>query len=95
MDCINLSQLIAYQNHLLSDEENQQIQQHLFTCNKCNKQADTYQEFNKFLKRTLPLEHSANSSECYDDFELTAFFEGASLVIMKLNNKLLFWRKIF
>jgi hypothetical protein len=75
MECLNLSKLVAYQNQLLNDKEEQLIQQHLSGCTKCKKQVTAYQNLGKFLKRTLPFEQPADTTECYDEYELVSFIE--------------------
>ncbi len=85
MECLNLSKLIAYQNQLLNDKEEHNIQQHLSGCVKCTKQVAVYQTFGKFLKRTLPFENQADATECYDEFEIVSFIESRSA--RKTNSK--------
>jgi hypothetical protein len=76
MKCLNFSQLISYQYQLLKDAEQQEFQQHLLSCPRCQKMVDEFEALQTSLKKTTAYQRPPDSSACYDDLELISFLEG-------------------
>ena len=78
MNCINLSQFIAYKNRKLTGEEHKQVTEHIETCSGCQKNAKEYEHFLLLFKKSYQGFHSKDISQCYEDLDLLNFIEGKS-----------------
>lgn len=76
MKCLNYSQIISYQNKLMQREGEQKVQQHLLSCERCQKMLKDYQEISKVLKRSSTYQLPSNTANCYEEEKLLAFLEG-------------------
>jgi hypothetical protein len=75
MNCINLSQFIAYQNNRLTTEEYKEISEHIKTCSVCQKNTKEYEQFLLLFKKSYKRSESKNISKCYNDSDLLNFIE--------------------
>ncbi len=76
MKCLNYERLISYQNQLLQEIEQHQVQQHLLSCKRCQKMLKEYEEIHKPLKRTSYYRFPSDSANCYEEEDLLSFLEG-------------------
>lgn len=73
MKCLTLSQLIAFNNQLIS---NVNMQLHLDSCSKCKKALHEYHGFARFIIANMPDKRQTASETCCDDFVLLSYLEG-------------------
>lgn len=76
MNCINLSRLIAYRSDDLGASEQEGIQRHLDSCQKCKDQLLDYDQFSQFLKLNFPVQEKTAPARCFDESELASFLAG-------------------
>ncbi len=78
MNCINLSQFIAYQNGKLTPVEHKKIKEHIEVCSVCQKNVEEYIRFLSLFKKSYQRYQSRDVSQCYEDTDLLNFIEGKS-----------------
>ena len=76
MKCLNLSELIAYQNRLYEQTEQEKIDHHVQSCPTCQRKINVYDETAKFMHQAVPGESKLESEKCYDDVATISYLEG-------------------
>ncbi len=73
MQCLEISDLIAYFNDTLKPGEKDKFENHLQSCQKCSKKLSVYKKFKSTLSKNIFYNPAAKSGECYDELQLTQY----------------------